>query len=654
MPDDCDDTESNNTMLRYTIIFFTVFLTLPMLGQLSLVKDTINIGEVVISSNKADYESTGFKRSSIDTAFMKFGCHKSVADLLSQYSGVFIKSYGMGGTATPSFRGTGAGQTGLTWNGIDITHPMLGQSDLALFPAGLIDDIQIYYGGASMPLNSGGIGGIINLETRPVWQKETQISINPGIGSYGQYTGLVKVRTGNSRIQTVTKAFFQSSENDYPYLNTYISNEPVRQKRTNSQVNQKGFIQELYLRHNKGVASARIWYESTGRNLPSSMLIQQPNLKETQSDESLRTMLDYDLSGGINKYSFTGAWMMNRLNYTNSLASIDSRNFSETLILKAALERRLDEFSNLKLTLNEEINYIKSNNYSENTNRNTVALTASAERNADGRFGALLLIREILDTRNFLIPDFSAGVQYRIIEGRDYYFKANISRNSKIPAMNDMFWVPGGNPDLKNEYAFIYELTGEMNQKISSLLALKFDLSAFRNNIKDMIQWHPGEYSYWTADNIRSVNTSGLESSLSLNYSAGKLATGITANYSYTRATTAESVTANDASIGKQLIYVPINKANCALLMNYRMLYTSWNIIMTGKRYLTVDNTEYLPGYMLNNLTTGFRLNLKNNILDLNFQIDNIFDVNYQTIAYYPLPGRLYSFKLLIQILKQN
>ena len=32
--------------------------------------------------------------------------------------------------------------------------------------------------------------------------------------------------------------------------------------------------------------------------------------------------------------------------------------------------------------------------------------------------------------------------------------------------MNDMFWVPGGNPDLKNEYAFIYELTGEMNQKI--------------------------------------------------------------------------------------------------------------------------------------------------------------------------------------------
>jgi vitamin B12 transporter len=73
---------------------------------------------------------------------------------------------------------------------------------------------------------------------------------------------------------------------------------------------------------------------------------------------------------------------------------------------------------------------------------------------------------------------------------------------------------------------------------------------------------------------------------------------------------------------------------------------------MTGKRYLTVDNSDYLPGYMLNNIITGFRLKMKGNTFDLNFQIDNIFDVNYQTIAFYPLPGRSYSLKLLIQILK--
>ena len=82
----------------------------------------------------------------------------------------------------------------------------------------------------------------------------------------------------------------------------------------------------------------------------------------------------------------------------------------------------------------------------------------------------MILIREIFDNNTFLIPDFSAGLQFRLVDEKEYFLKANISRNSKIPTMNDMFWVPGGNPDLKNEYAFIYELTYEMKQKISVII----------------------------------------------------------------------------------------------------------------------------------------------------------------------------------------
>ena len=145
-------------MLRYTLLYIAVFLVVPLKGQLSFENDTISIGEVIINSKKENYESTGYKKASVDSTFLKYSTHNSLAGLLSQYSGVSIKSYGMGGAATPSFRGTGAGQTGVTWNGVSISHPMLGQSDLSLIPAGLIDEIQIYYGGASMALNSGSIG----------------------------------------------------------------------------------------------------------------------------------------------------------------------------------------------------------------------------------------------------------------------------------------------------------------------------------------------------------------------------------------------------------------------------------------------------------------------------------------------------------------
>jgi vitamin B12 transporter len=218
--------------------------------------------------------------------------------------------------------------------------------------------------------------------------------------------------------------------------------------------------------------------------------------------------------------------------------------------------------------------------------------------------------------------------------------------------LNDLYWLPGGNPDLKNEYAFMYEITGEIHQDFSRPLAMKLIISAFMNNIRDMIQWMPGEYSYWTAQNIKNVNTSGIESSGSLNYKTGRLELGFNTNYSYTRATTVSSGTPEDVSVGRQLVYIPMHQANCSLLAGYGRFYSSWNLLLNSRRYLNVENTSYLPGYVLNNLLAGVKLKPKKLTLDFSFQIDNIFDVSYQTIAYYPLPGRSYSLKLLLQILK--
>jgi vitamin B12 transporter len=636
--------------LRKTLLYIIILFSLPLKGQLSFQYDTIKIKEVLISSRKKSYDMSGYKKTVIDSSVIANYSHSTIAGILSANTGVFIKSYGPGGTATPSFRGTGASNTQLTWNGINLNHPMLGQSDFSLVPAGMIDDIQIYFGGASMTVNSGGTGGIINLETKPVWKKESMITISPELGSYGRYSGLVKVKSGNIHFQTVTKAFLQTSENDFRYLNTVISSVAVRETRTNNQIRQQGFMQEIYYRREKHLVSARIWYQSASRNLPSSMLTQQVKSGEKQSDESLKAMFNYDYSGRKSEYFFTGAWLLNRLNYTNSLASIDSRNFSKTLILKAGIESWLGAHTKLKVNLNEELNVIKSNNYDHNATRNTVTVTASAERNSNNRLGTLILFRQIFNNNAFLIPDFSTALQFRILDAKEYFLKASISRNSKIPAMNDIFWVPGGNPHLKNEYAFIYELTYEMNKKVSSLWTLNYDLTFFRNTIKDMIQWRPGEYSYWTADNIRNVNSMGLESVFHLNYKVNNFKSVFNAGYTLTKAATGGSGNNTDTSKGKQLIYVPENQINTSICINYRSFYSSWVTIYTGRRFITVDNSRYLPAYLLNNFLAGIKLNLKRNSFDMNFNIENLFNINYQTIAYYPLPGRSFTIKILIQL----
>jgi iron complex outermembrane receptor protein len=191
-----------------------------------------------------------------------------------------------------------------------------------------------------------------------------------------------------------------------------------------------------------------------------------------------------------------------------------------------------------------------------------------------------------------------------------------------------------------------------MKQSIASSLTANYDLSVFRNSIKDMILWHPGEYSYWTADNIQSVNSMGVESSFMLDYKFNNITSRFKAGYSFTNATIAGSNVNNDVSTGKQLMYIPVNQANASLRLSYRSFYSFWIANLTGRRYITTDNSKYLPGYFLNNISTGIKLSLKGNSIDVNFSIDNLFDINYQSIAYYPLPGRSYFIKLLIQIVK--
>ena len=142
--------------------------------------------------------------------------------------------------------------------------------------------------------------------------------------------------------------------------------------------------------------------------------------------------------------------------------------------------------------------------------------------------------------------------------------------------MNDMYWEPGGNPDLKNEYAWMYELSYNMNQKISDDLNLKYDLTVFHYDIRDMIQWHPGEYSYWTADNIQSVNTSGLETSASLDYLFNKIKGSLKAGYSLNRAFADKHSVETDAPQGKQLIYIPVNQFNATFRISSGIFYASW------------------------------------------------------------------------------
>lgn len=628
--------------LRNTLYYIVFLLSTPLCGQPSILHDTVKIKEVVIRRTRLDAVFTAYKKIEIDSSVLVSYNNKNLSDILSENTGIFIKSYGTGGVASLSFRGTGANQTLIDWNGININSPMLGQADLSVIPVGLIDNVQIYFGGASMGMNNGGIGGVINLETKPVWKKETLISLNSGVGSFGDYSGLVKVRTGNTQFQTVTKAYFHSVENNFRYLSG-DDIDAVWKTRNHSQYSNRGFNQEFYYKSSENVASARIWYEASDRNLPSSN-------SESQYDEALRIMVNDMVSRGRNSFYVTVAGLLERLNYRD--IGIDSRNLSQTMVIKAGRKSQVGENTTLDVSVNNELSLVRSNNYLQVPRRDVATFTASLERTCTGRFGYTVLIRELLNNYKFLKPDFSAGLHFRIADNHDYYLKASISRNSRVPTMNDLYWPVIGNPDLKNEYAIISELTYEMNQKISSSLLLKSDLSVYRNSIKDMIQWNPGPNLNWTVYNLSRVNSTGLETAVSLIYTSDRFSVRFNAGYSLTKSVLKASPDSESASLGKQLLYVPVNQANGSMRLSLGNFYSSWGTVFSGKRYITTDDSHYLPYYLINNAAIGYRLGVKTNFFDINLNINNLSGFNYQSVANYPMPRQSYSVKILFQFKK--
>lgn len=615
-------------------------LSLHLNGQEYHKDKAILIGEVLVRAESDQRDYLGFKSTHLDSALLAQYNHQSIADLLSGNSAIHIKSYGSGGLATPSFRGTGPSHTRVSWNDVNLNSPMLGQFDLSLIPAGFIDGVNIYYGAGSMGINSGGFGGVIDLETSATSSDDNGITVNPGFGSYGRFSGLVKAGTGNERVRSVTKAFLSDAKNNYPYINNVSEDSPKKEIRENNEVSSAGFIQELYLINPGNTLSARLWYQSATRNLPAPIISPTQNPPEKQDDESLRAMVSFTSDRNIADIGITAAFIADRLRYNNELASIRSVNNSRTFTLKGSYKRRINDYLLMEAAFNDELSHVSTSNYNGNKSGNIASFDLLAESMPVSWFSARLLVRELIHDDVLLTPDFSLSTEFRPFTQKYYFFKASVSKNSKVPTLNDMYWSPGGNADLRNETGYSTELTWEMTNKHDGPFKVKNDITFFRNDINNLIQWRPGEFSFWEAVNLGSAITTGLETGADISYSFSKADLGLIANYVHTLARSREPYSENNTSDGAQLIYVPENQLNFLLRLNWHNFFASFRTDYTGKRYITADNSAYLPHFAVSGINAGTRIKLSHHSIDVSLSVNNLFDAAYQNIAYYPMPGR--------------
>lgn len=641
---------------NFILLYFSLHTVIFVLSQ--TLNDTVKLKEVDIIDKRVIKQSA-YKRQRIDSIILARKLNTNLSGLLLEHSSVFMKSYGAGSLASPSFRGTCANHTQVFWNGIDLNSPMNGQFDFSLIPVGLIENLTVNYGATSLLNNSGSFGGNILLQSKPNWNNQLHFVLQQTIASFNNFNTFYDVKLGDEKFQSNTKIMYIWGKNDFTFKNIYLPEEPV-QKLQNAELEQNGIIQEFFGKINKkNILSARIWYSQSNRNITPVITATNTGGIEKQIDNAFRTLLEWEYlsktdktNDNVFKLTTHTAYTYDYNSYFNDLIDIHANHYVKSIKNQILATKRYNSWE-IESGVNFSRIEVKSDNYDEIKTRNIAAVYSYLDFKVFPSLNLSFVARqEYIDS---IFTPFlpSAGIKFKPIKKSDFYIKSNCSKNYRYPTFNDLYWQPGGNPGLKPEKNYSAELG--ISYKRNSLtggLTMEIEISSYYSQIYNMIVWTPSKFGYWTAQNLKEVLTKGVEFSLCIKYALGDFNFSLQNNYNYCSSTNQKQASELDFSAGKQLIYVPRHFFNSTLNIERKSFYFTINESYIGKRYITSDNEIWIPAYALTNLNFGRTINFNLYSISLQFQVNNLFNEQYQAIAYRPMPGRNFAISLKLELKK--
>ena len=607
-----------------------LLLAVPLVTRGQEALPVTELQPVEIVSEHLSPFAIGARGTGFDSLLLSQEAVPNLVDIIANYTSLAIKSYGNGMLATISFRGTGPGHTAVLWHGINITYPMLGQSDLSLLSLGLSDQVMLQYGTGSALYGSGALGGTVSL-TNTTPAQGTDISLSQWFGSFGTVKNNLRASYANDKFFLQVKTLWDQSANNFRFTNTTKPGLPV-ERQQGADYSLMGAAFEAGLEAGK---SSRLLlsgqYFMADRNLQPSM--NANTATDNQTDENIRLRAKYAYQHG----GYTG-----NLNYAYLLDVIGfngAKTLSDQQVLRAESEWRVSSWLNLNVAGDYNYISIKSPFYAAaQTTENRANLWAAFLLSPLERLAVSLNLRQSFNT-DYAIPFTpSLGLEYSLVDkpGSNLVVKSLLARGYRVPTLNDRFWQPGGNPDLQPEDSWSAEigLSGQANKK----LPVTYELTAYRMWVDNWILWRP-QGSFWSPANVKYVDVYGLEVAGTLAHRWGAADLRWQGNYALTKSINRTGLDAYDRSVNKQLAYVPVHKASLTATTGIAHWAILINAAFTGKRYVTADNENDLPAYTLVNFRVSRAFSAGNFRFSGHANVNNLLNTQYQSIENRAMPG---------------
>jgi vitamin B12 transporter len=375
---------------------------------------------------------------------------QGLGKLLAVEHGIYIKSYGQGGIATLSIRGASASQTNVLWNDLPINSLTLGQQDLSLVPLAFSNAVHIQNGTSH---NSGIAGGVHLYNALPI--EGANYSFTKEIGSFDTRSTSFVGSYKKGKWAGTSAVLRQASTNDFDFVAYHLVDKPM-QKRENASLYSVGGAQSIHYNHQKIQVYNHTQWISINREIPSAIgvLSNEPS----QYDESLKSVIGVKMNSKNAQHKIQMGLVKDQLQYTERLSaiysSVNTSQWSGQYFL-----------NNVVISPKWRMNSLVQGLFVR------ALSTGLVERKQQNRGLIQVDLKHVKYSQNITIhfrqefiehqfSPFLPAVSYhnKIGQKKKLSIDAAIQTNYRIPSLNDLYWVPGGNPQLLPEKAILGEI----------------------------------------------------------------------------------------------------------------------------------------------------------------------------------------------------
>lgn len=615
-------------------------------GAATAQQEPISLSVVTVRATTPERFLAGQKLQRIDSAALQQFRFQNLADLLAMNSPLIFKAYGSGQLSTVSFRGTSPNHTAVLWNSINVNQPMTGQTDFSTLPVVGFDQVSVQYGSAASVVGSDAVGGSLLLRTVPDYSLpgETKASFHASAGyqlsSFGNHQAQAMARysgakAGNVQFAGKTVVYGNQFNNQYPYRErSYYYVEP-------SSSYQRGLMQDFFWRNRRNAQwSLNTW-------LTDNAVTVAPD--DTLGRERTRTQ-GYRILSSFegDRWTMRLGWLRDVLDYAKTDFTKPSHSLTDRFLTR--LEREFTTGSWQVRVGGEGVHYrTRVDGYGGQLITENRADLYALFRYQTNRLTVSANVRQAFVTRFSPPITPSAGADYKLVQRGwgELVARASVGRSYRVPTLNERYWKTLGNPSLRPESGLNAEmgLAGRVRPNPAWLLTA--DLTAFRNRIDDWTYWNPDRN--YRVENLQLVLARGLEAAAAVAYVQNRWQAGGRVGYALTRSSQqrAYDVYARDI-VGKQLPYVPVHTVSFSAYTEHRYIRLTVQTLMQSRRFSTFDNSKALPGIMLTDVIAQVPFKAGPFRLQVQGQINNLFDALVLNVKQNAMPGRNYALSMIL------